>query len=351
MFLRAKKYQIEKHGHVFGARSSYRVRRALRIGQRAFRRPHRSMTIAVIDIGSNSIKALVARRDPAGGLIAVMSHTLDARLGTGLGKGPAPVLAEEGMVSGLAAVRELLGLVASHAPARIQLVATSAVRDAANGAAFRERVRAATGHEVRLLSGQEEADLIGRGLTTDPALAALDDFYVFDLGGGSLECLAFRDRRCAQALSLRLGCVRLTERFVPDPSAVIPPGVAAEIARHTRAELRGSGFRFNLPDGAPAVLTGGAMTTVRLLWGADHGVGLAETPSVYTLDTLEALLDRLGPLDLAARRALPGMPAARADVFPAALVTLYAVAELSCAPMLHHSLHNLRWGLAAELLD
>ncbi len=60
---------------------------------------------------------------------------------------------------------------------------------------IRERVRAATGHNIRILTGDEEANLIGRGLTCDPALTTLRDFYVFDLGGGSLECLAPRDRQ------------------------------------------------------------------------------------------------------------------------------------------------------------
>ena len=60
------------------------------------------------------------------------------------------------------------------------------------------------------------------------------DFYVFDLGGGSLECLSFRERRIAQGLSLPLGCVRLTEKFIPDPSLPLDPAAAAAIAAHVR---------------------------------------------------------------------------------------------------------------------
>jgi exopolyphosphatase/guanosine-5'-triphosphate,3'-diphosphate pyrophosphatase len=57
-----------------------------------------------------------------------------------------------------------------------------------------DRVLGETGLGLRILSGTEEADGIGRGLTTDPALAGLRDFHVYDLGGGSLECLSFRNR-------------------------------------------------------------------------------------------------------------------------------------------------------------
>jgi exopolyphosphatase/guanosine-5'-triphosphate,3'-diphosphate pyrophosphatase len=172
--------------------------------------------VAVIDIGSNSIKLLVASRDAEGRIATLASRTLDARISAGISQ-EAPELTEESMQRGIGAIRELLAVAAPLSSRQTILVATSAVRDAVNGQVFRERVRQATGQAIRLLSGEEEANLIGRGLTCDPALADLRDFYVFDLGGGSLECLAFRDRRIEQAVSLQLGCVRLTEQFVRDP--------------------------------------------------------------------------------------------------------------------------------------
>src|SRR5262245_18529022 len=111
-------------------------------------------TVAVIDIGSNSIKSLVARRGPDGQLAALKSRTLDARISAGISKDK-PMLSEEGMTRGLGAIRELIEEARERRPAKIMLVATSAVRDAANGAAFRERVKKATGQEIRILSGEE----------------------------------------------------------------------------------------------------------------------------------------------------------------------------------------------------
>lgn len=309
-----------------------------------------SAPVAIIDIGSNSIKTLVARRRPDGQVEALKNKTLDARISTGLGAAR-PRLSEDGMERGVAAIGQLLALGAPFAPAKTVLVATSAVRDAANGDEFRARVLAATGHAIRLLSGEEEANLIGRGLTSDPALVGLRDFYVFDLGGGSLECLAFRERRITQALSLQLGCVRLTERFVADPSGPLEQDALLGVALHTKQELRRAGFRFDLPAPAEAVFTGGTVTTIRLLKGALHGVGLEDTPAVVATASLEALIDELAPLTLEERRRIPGMPFARADVFPVALVTLLALTEAAGLPRFHHSLHNLRWGLAAETLD
>ncbi|MEO0054895.1 MAG: hypothetical protein RLZZ50_842 [Verrucomicrobiota bacterium] len=309
-----------------------------------------SAPVAIIDIGSNSIKTLVARRWADGTLEALMNKTLDARISAGLGAAQ-PRLSDEGMARGVAAIQELLAMGAPYSPARTVLVATSAVRDAANGDDFRARVLAATGHPIRLLSGEEEANLIGRGLTCDPALKGLKDFYVFDLGGGSLECLSFRDRRIVQAISLRLGCVRLTEKFVADPAGPLEQDALVGVALHVRQELRRAGFRLDLPAPAEAVFTGGTVTTVRLLKGARHGVGLEDTPSVVTASTLDALLDELAPLTLEERKAIPGMPAARADVFLVALVTLLAVSEAAALPHFHHSLYNLRWGLAADALE
>ncbi len=305
-------------------------------------------SVAVIDIGSNSIKVLVAAREPGGSLKALKSRTIDARISTGISLSE-PRLGTEGMTRGLAAIRDLLAEAAAFAPARIILVATSAVRDAANGTDFRAQVRAATGHEIRILTGDEEANLIGRGLTCDPALAALQDFYVFDLGGGSLECLLFKDRKITQAQSLQLGCVRLTEKFILDPAAALQVAESTALALHVRDELKRSGFRFPLVAPA-AVFTGGSMATVRLLKGALHGVKLEDTPAVVTTEALAFLLDELAPLTLDQRKAVPGMPAARADVFPAALVTMVTLAHYAHVDQFHHSLYNLRWGLAAEAL-
>lgn len=307
-----------------------------------------SPSIAVIDIGSNSIKVLVAARDASGSLTGLLSRTIDARISAGISKSE-PVLGEEGMARGLAAIRELLADAAPFAPARTVLVATSAVRDARNGGEFRTQVRAATGHDIRILAGDEEANLIGRGLTSDPALADLRDFQVFDLGGGSLECLMFRERRITQAASLQLGCVRLTEQFISNPAAPLQAAESTALALHVRDELKRSKFRF--PVTAPAaVFTGGSVSAVRAIKAARHGLDFEDTPAIIGTETLHHLLDEMAPLTLAERKAVPGLPAARADVFPTALITMLTVADYAHLDRFHHSLHNLRWGIAAEAL-
>ena len=144
--------------------------------------------------------------------------------------------------------------------------------------------------------------------------------------------------------------MRLTERFIKDPAAPLVQEEANAVALHVRDELKRSGFRFSIVA-PPAVFAGGTMSTVRAIKGARHGLTLEETTPIIGLETLSDLLDELAPLDLAQRKALPGLPAARADVFPAALVTMLTVADYTHVDRFHHSLHNLRWGLAAEALS
>ncbi len=310
------------------------------------------MRVAVIDIGSNTIKLLVAARSAGGGIETVHFAVEEARIGRGLG-GTLPTLAPDSIEHGRAAVARLLAVAQTFAPAQTVIVATSAVRDAANGRDFADRILRETGFSVRILTGQQEADTIGRGLGADPALVGAQDLYLFDLGGGSLECLEFRARRAVQSVSVPLGCVRLTERCVTDPSAPLAAAARAAIAAAVREAFSGgeqAPFRFALPAPATAVATGGTVTTVRAMFAAVHSQPLERSDTTVALAELEQLLAHTAALPLAARRALPGLPAARADVFPIALATIIEVAKLARVERLTHSFYNLRYGIADELL-
>ena len=307
------------------------------------------MRAAIVDVGSNSIKLLVADRGQTGVIEEVLSRTLEVRIGSGIGS-ESPSLGEEAIARGVAAVTELVTEARLLGADRLSGVATSAVRDASNGAEFIERVRSAAGIELRILSGLEEADGIGRGLTTDPALAGLSDFHVYDLGGGSLECLSFKSRRVERAVSLPLGCVRLTEMLVADPTDPLPDADAERIRAHVKEVVTRSGFPLPVPPGSGVVGTGGTLTTVRSIQAARTGTGFARSDPLIPVSCLRDVLRRIGSLPVGARCKIPGLPASRADVFPTALVTLLALADLGDIRAFRHSLRNLRWGLAAALL-
>ncbi len=300
-----------------------------------------SSSVAVIDIGSNSIKVLVAIRNGTGQVCPLFSKSLDTRISRAQ-----PELSAEVMARGLSAIKKLIAAAKTFSPSKILLVATSAIRDATNGLVFRDLVEKETGQSTRILNSEEEANGIGCGLIADPALSDLKNFYAFDLGGGSLECLAFRSRRIEQAMSFRLGCVRLTEKFVADSTKAIPETALHQIAEHTRTTLSAGNFRFDLPESVP-VATGGTVTALRTVLG----LAAEKTPFQVTTQDLRATLDRLAALPLPDRQETRGLPAARADVFPTALATLLAVAKLGSFRGFRHSFFNLRYGLAANLLN
>ena len=305
--------------------------------------------VAVIDIGSNSIKLLVARAAPGDSAIeALFAETIETRISGGIG-GELPRLAPEAMEAGIRALSELLRLALLHKPGAIRIVATSAVRDALNGRDFARQVQTATGHAIDILSGPEEARLIGRGLATDPQLTTLDRFLQIDLGGGSLELIHFSKHRIEQAISLQLGAVRLSERFLPDREAPLDPAIAQAIQAHVSHALQNSGMP--LPPGQPVVATGGAVVVTRAVLAAEAGIDIETRSPCITLEEITRLRRRLARLNLHQRIAVPHLPAARADIFPTALLTIETVLQAARADRLTHSFHNLRYGIAAELLE
>ncbi|HUM01633.1 MAG TPA: hypothetical protein VL084_05065, partial [Thermoanaerobaculia bacterium] len=172
-----------------------------------------SRTVATIDIGSNSIKLLVARLDPEDPdhydevlrekeMVRLAQETLT----TG-------VLSEEAMEDGVDCVRRYAALARAAGASRITAVATCAVREAENGAEFIRRVRKETGVKPAVISGEEEARLTMRAVRLDLP-ASCDPLLVVDIGGGSTEVVVASGDEIALAESLDLGAVRLTERFV-----------------------------------------------------------------------------------------------------------------------------------------
>ncbi len=152
-----------------------------------------------------------------------------------------------------------------------------------------------------------------------------------------------------RAASLPLGCVRLAEKLLPDASLAFGDRSRDAVATHVREALVKSGLPWPVPTGTPVVGTGGTLTTVRSILAAEGKVAFERTDPRVGVSQLQAILARVGQLDLASRRAVRGLPAGRADVFPVALATLLALAELGDFPEFRHSLRNLRWGLADEL--
>ncbi len=306
--------------------------------------------VAVVDVGSNTIKVLVAGRSAGGQLEPLFAQTSEVRISQGIGQSARPSLRADSIAAGAEAIAHLLDAARSHAPEHIEIVATSAVRDAANGTAFVEAVQQRTGHRPRILSGLEEAGAIAAGALADPQLPNPEEFVLLDLGGGSLERIHCRAGHAIHAESLPLGAVRLHEQCCPDPHAPLSETTLAALDTAIERVLASSDFRYTSPD-IPLIGTGGAFTITRQIAALGAGRRRLEEASPYiSRADLRALYERVAPMSFEERCTIPGLPPGRADILPTALhIVLKVVSELR-TPGFYHSLYNLRYGRAAHLL-
>ena len=216
------------------------------------------MRVAAIDIGTNTVLLLVAERGPGGELVAVEERATITRLGQGVDK--TRKLAPEAIERTNAALSEYAAIVERLGARRVDVVGTSAMRDAGGGEEVRAHVKTKLGVDARTISGDEEAKLTFAGaLSGIGDLAAGTKVRVFDIGGGSTEVVHGRRGSGAfdYAHSYDVGSVRLTERHVTND----PPS-AAELAA-MRASAKTSFADVPAYDSdVPPVGIAGTMTTL-----------------------------------------------------------------------------------------
>ena len=298
--------------------------------------------VAVVDVGSNTIKMLVAQFDAARQIQTLATLVEETRIGEGI-NGTPPAIQTEAIARGAAAIARLVE--AAPEVSALCIVATSAVRDASNKATFVNAVERATGHEMRILSGDEEALLIARGIRCDPQIRDLTSFSLLDLGGGSLECIQVENSKLLAEQSLQLGAVRLASQFLKDRARPLSRQDRQAIVRHVEEAWRQSLFA---PLSSPcphAILTGGAANHV-----ADM-ISPEKKARGISLEELDALDQRIGAATLEERVEDLGIPRSRADIFPTAIATLSASLRYLGCHRIRFSSYNLRFGIAEMLLE
>lgn len=275
--------------------------------------------VAAIDCGTNSTRLLIA--DRRGRTLA--RYTRITRLGQGVDStGRLDGEAIERTVSALASYRAAMDELGVD---RARLIATSAARDAMNYTQFVEAVQRTTGIAVEILDGEEEGSLAFAGATSELAHGS-GPFLVLDIGGGSTE-LVVGDGSPSGVVSLNMGCVRLTERFLhhDPPSLSELESAASEVER--QLDVAGSKLHLGTADRGSLALVGLA-GTVSTLASLHQGLVTYDRDrvhhSVLTIDTVARLLGELSAQDLTTRRALRGMDPARADVIVGGAMILAA---------------------------
>jgi len=261
------------------------------------------------------VRLLIVEDTPAG--VVQREH---AALGTRLGAGLADrgALDPGGMRRTCAAVSDFVARVAARR-ATLCAIATSAVRRADDGIAFAARIEAIAGVPLRVLSGDEEAAASFRGAThARPAEGGR--VAVVDVGGGSVEVGVGRAGVLEATRSIEIGSVRVIERH-PELAGATPGARARGAAATARAEIaaRVAPFAAFAPVDSVRAVAGTPLTLAAVALeshvGEVSGVALTRV-------AIDAAIERLLDLDLAGRRALPGMLAERADVLPGGALVL-----------------------------
>jgi exopolyphosphatase/guanosine-5'-triphosphate,3'-diphosphate pyrophosphatase len=309
--------------------------------------------VAGIDCGTNSIRLLIADLDPERGTLFDLDRRMEVvRLGQGVDR--TGEIAPDAMARTLEATERYAQLCRAAGVDAVRFVATSATRDARNRGEFVDGVREILGVEPEVVPGAEEAELSFVGATGGLGAEHEPPFLVVDLGGGSTE-VVLGQAGVQAALSVDIGCVRLTERHLRSdpPSAVQLAAATADV----EAALERVAVRVRLERARTLIGLAGSVTTVTA-----HALRLTRYDPVaihgatLPVDDVLAACDDLIAMPRAARARLPYMHPGRVDVIGAgALIWRHLVSRVSSvAPLTgvvtseHDILDGICWSLLKD---
>jgi exopolyphosphatase/guanosine-5'-triphosphate,3'-diphosphate pyrophosphatase len=306
------------------------------------------MRVAVVDIGTNSTRLLVADVADDGRLTERERRTKVTRLGDRLGE--TGVLSDDAMARVLATLGEYRTVIEQEGAERAVAVLTSAVRDAANGDDFLARVRAeGDGLDARVIAGEEEARLTFRGATSERAAGDATPTLVIDVGGGSTELVVGSGDDVRFHVSTQAGVVRHTERHLAtDPPTESELRALAQDVRATYAQAVPEGVR---QTAKAAIAVAGTATSLGAIdldleYYSPHAVH----GHLVSLTTCRTILARLAALPEAERRAVRGLHPDRAPTIVAGVVMVIEALELFGLDATVVSDHDILRGAALEVV-
>jgi exopolyphosphatase/guanosine-5'-triphosphate,3'-diphosphate pyrophosphatase len=310
------------------------------------------MRVGAIDIGTNTVLLLIA--DAMGGsLVAVEEHATITRLGEGVDRTRA--LLPEAIARTNACLAKYGQIARAAKVERLDVVGTSAMRDARGGDAVRAHVREVFGVEARVISGDEEAKLTFAGALSGMAIDSRAQ-VVFDIGGGSTEVVAGsvddhgRPIAISFAHSFDVGSVRLTERHVKsDPPSPADLDALTNDARKAFAPLRSNASLNPTAAREPIGIAGTLTTLAAVSLRLNPYDGARVHGHRMTTSELRSVVSDLARLPLAMRRELPGLEPKRADVIVAGGIIAIEFLDAIGAEAVRISDRGVRWGLAALL--
>jgi exopolyphosphatase/guanosine-5'-triphosphate,3'-diphosphate pyrophosphatase len=309
------------------------------------------LKLAAIDIGSNSIK-LVVVESAAPDSFAVLGREKEVvRLGHDtLREG---YLAPAAIERAAAAIKRFRSIAQARGAETVLATATASVREARNAPEFVEEIERRTGVRVEILSGIEEARLIGVAASFGCGQEKGVPLVNVDIGGGSTEISLMRDAAPRQLFSVKLGAVGLTEKFIagdpPKPKEVraLRAEVRAALERPAR-EMRGERWRRATGTSGTIIALGEALRLRALREAGQGAQGAQPAAREIVLGQLVRLNEKFSRMTLDERRGVPGISAQRAEIVVAGGQILEGVLESLGINMLRTCDYALREGVVID---
>lgn len=320
-------------------------------------------TFAAVDIGSNSCRLKIAK------VVAHQLRTLHedrevTRLGASVFE--TGLVSPEAMAATVQALKRFHRAVQQHGVDQIRVVATAAMRDARNGAAFQAWVKAETGWNLEIISGLEEGRLIHLGVMSEvsagkPAPGIAGRVLLIDLGGGSCEITLSERKRIQDTISLPLGAVRLSGEFLNEDPA--PADGLSRMRRWIQRELRRAHRRIKPAGITTVIATSGTAAALseaccgpakpslrRASKAASRPAAKSSQPAFAAAKDVRRLAARLARMKLAEREAVPGIGPRRAEIIVAGAEVFAELLESFALPGFRYSPLGLRDGILAQML-
>ena len=300
------------------------------------------MRVAVVDIGTNSTRLLVADVDD-GRVSEVERRSTVTRLGRGVDT--SRQLAAEAIEEVCRTVGEYIEAYESLGVERVTAIATSAVRDAENSGAFLAELRERFALDARILDGAEEAQLVYSGAFT--GRPAADTTLVVDIGGGSTELVVGSGSEVGFYASLQAGTVRHTERYLPtdppDPGEL--DALAGDVRSLIDAELTGEA----IAAAAEGIAVAGTPTSLAAI---DQELDPYDPERVHgyrlPFDSIQRMCSLLSSKTLEERLEVTGLHPGRAPTIVAGVVILIQVMRAFGLKEIEVSEHDILYGAALE---
>ena len=296
------------------------------------------MKACVIDIGSNSTKFLIAKKNSRNEIEILEEKFIEMKLGKGINK--SNYLLDEKLIKILGTeIENFIKLKESrYGKMPTQIVATSAVRDAKNKSLLCKTIDSKNKCSLKVLTGNQEAYYIGKAIQKFEKNLPSCLIDIFDLGGGSLEFIRLKNNKIKQTSSFQLGCIRITEKF-----NIIYENInekeCDKIKDYVKKKFENTKIKINCDN--KIFIMGGSISIIMGLLGNDKKILYDELFSKFISIVLNKSIND---------NEISKIPKTRFNILPAAFIVLLSIMEFYDVKEVSTSTYNLKFGIMRELL-